>query len=828
MINAMNNILRVFRPSLPLIVLLAGMFFSCKDNNPLDESYPEWLGSSIYGYLEKQGNYSVFLQLIDDLQYDQVLKLTGSKTLFVADDEAFDVFFNAENVWGVSSYSDLSMAQKKLLLNSAMINNAYLIDKLSSVPGPEEGKCLRRTTAVSVYDSVPLVQAQELPDTKYWQRFKDNDRSLLLMKDFTPVPMVHFLRRQLENNNITDEDFSIIFNGYNRQINDAHINGIRVIDQNIVCQNGYVHKLEKVMLPFDNMAEVLRTHPATTKYSALMERFSAPYYSAAATGNYQRIYGGTDSVFVKRFFSQRSAEGGNLTDPDGYATTGVLKFDPGWNTYYSESEELAMEQDMAAMLVPSNAALDFYWEHDGRALKDYYVVWDSVPDKVLVKLLNNNMLNSFNASVPSKFDKVTNDANDAMGLTIADVDCCLIANNGVIYITNKVFGPTSYISVLFPALINESMSIINWAVEELEFNAYLNSQDSYYSFIIPVNDALKYYIDPVSYGKSKTKLFEFYYDPTETDVVNRVKANKFTIDLDTWTKSDSSSATTAEIQNRLDDMVDNLIVIGDIGDGRTYYKTKAGGIIKVTDANLGEGGMKIAGGYQVEQDTFVTVRTIYDQSVSGNGKSYIVEAPLLSSKKSLYATLKERPEFKVFYDLMEGSDFFVTQMNKHSCVDRNCNLFNAFNYTVYVPTNESLQALLDDGTLPDWEKYELETDVEIKKAIKDSIESFLRYHIQDNSVYLDKAAINGNFETSAINRETGRFYKLTVEGDGSQGLFITDLMGNRRRVLQSDPNLYNLMVREYLYDTADKEAATTIFASSYAAVHQIDAPLFFR
>ena len=76
----MNNILRVFRPSLPLIVLLAGMFFSCKDNNPLDESYPEWLGSSIYGYLEKQGNYSVFLQLIDELQYDQVLKLTGSKT----------------------------------------------------------------------------------------------------------------------------------------------------------------------------------------------------------------------------------------------------------------------------------------------------------------------------------------------------------------------------------------------------------------------------------------------------------------------------------------------------------------------------------------------------------------------------------------------------------------------------------------------------------------------------------------------------------------------------------------------------------------------------
>lgn len=824
-----TNIFTIGRPSLLLIGLLSCLFFSCKDPNSLDDNYPAWLGSSIYGYLEDQGNYTMFLQLIDDLQYDQVLKLTGSKTLFVADDQAFSDFFSQQNDWGVRSYEDLTVAQKKLLLNSAMINNAYLIKKLSSAPGPEEGKCLRRTTAVSVYDSVPLVQPAELPPSVYWQRFKEQNRSLLLMKDFTAVPMLHFIQDQLENNNITDEDFRIIFNGQQRQLNDAHINGVKVIDQNIVCQNGYVHKLEKLMLPLDNMAEVLRTHEITSKYSALMERFSAPFYSASASSNYQRLYGGTDSVFVKRFFSKRSAEGGNLTDPDGYATTGVLKFDPGWNTYYTESEVVAMEQDMAAMLVPSNAALDFYWENDGRALKDYYGVWDSVPDKVLVKLLNNNMLNSFNASVPSKFDKVTNDANDAMGLKIADVDCCLIANNGVIYITNKVFGPTSYISVSFPALINESMSIINWAVEELEFYAYLNSQDSYYSFIIPVNEAMKYYIDPVSYGKSKTKLFEFYYDPTETNVANRVKAHKFTIDLDTWTKSDSTSATTAEIQNRLDDMVDNLIVIGDIGDGRTYYKTKAGGTIKIMDADQGEGYMKIAGGYQVEQDTFVLVKTIYDQSVSGNGKSYILEdAPLLSSKKSLYATLKETPEFSVFYSMMEGSDFFVTQMNKHSCVDRNCNLFNAFNYTVYVPTNESLQALLDQGILPTWEDYELETDADIKTAIKDSIESFLKYHIQDNSVYLDRAAISGNFETSSMNKETGRFYKLSVEGDGTQGLVITDIKGNQRRVLQKNPNLYNLMVREYLYDTADKEKATTIFASSYAAVHQIDGPLFYN
>ncbi|MDD2617487.1 MAG: hypothetical protein PHT87_01665, partial [Bacteroidales bacterium] len=87
---------------------------------------------------------------------------------------------------------------------------------------------------------------------------------------------------------------------------------------------------------------------------------------------------------------------------------------------------------------------------------------------------------------------------------------------------------------------------------------------------------------------------------------------------------------------------------------------------------------------------------------------------------------------------------------------------------------------------------------------------------------------SGNFETSAMNQETGRFYKLSVEGDGIQGLVLTDLRGNQRRVVQSDAGLYNLMVREYLFDNADKERATSIFASSYASVHQIDGPLFFK
>ena len=44
--------------------------------------------------------------MIDDLGYTEVLARTGSKTLFVADDDAYARFYNSGK-WGVRSYEEL-------------------------------------------------------------------------------------------------------------------------------------------------------------------------------------------------------------------------------------------------------------------------------------------------------------------------------------------------------------------------------------------------------------------------------------------------------------------------------------------------------------------------------------------------------------------------------------------------------------------------------------------------------------------------------------------------------------------------------------------------
>jgi hypothetical protein len=75
-------------------VLLAGgsaLLSSCSQYD-LDERTPEGWGASIYSWLDEQGNFTNTVRMISDLGYREVLAKTGSKTLFVADDEAYDRF----------------------------------------------------------------------------------------------------------------------------------------------------------------------------------------------------------------------------------------------------------------------------------------------------------------------------------------------------------------------------------------------------------------------------------------------------------------------------------------------------------------------------------------------------------------------------------------------------------------------------------------------------------------------------------------------------------------------------------------------------------------
>ena len=112
--------------------------------------------------------------------------------------------------------------------------------------------------------------------------------------------------------------------------------------------------------------------------------------------------------------------------------------------------------------------------------------------------------------------------------------------------------------------------------------------------------------------------------------------------------------------------------------------------------------------------------------------------------------------------------------------DYNYRNFDNYNYTVYIPKDTEVQAWIDAEYLPTWENFDnVATDypsltpTEVK-AIQDSIANiitnFVKYHIQDNSVYVGGAPCNNtSYETGTLNKANKRFYTVSVTTNATSG-----------------------------------------------------------
>ena len=813
---------------------------SCKDDDLILTGQPEWLGNSIYERLQDEGNYKTMLRLIDDLDQKEVLSHTGSRTLFVASDSAFDAWFKS-NTWGVSRYEDLSDAKKKMLLKNSMINNAYLLELMSNgkaqgdAATPEWGRTMRRESSTEIYDSVYVMPLDSMPKVKYWDYLRQRGKAIPLFKDATKPTMIHFLPAYLENNNITAADLKVLTNGRANSIEEAWVNGKQVvnsgdpsrkkIDYDITCKNGYIHKVDGVIESSPNMAEIIRQDPSTSIWSRLLDRFSAPYYYEEGTREYDRIYNSEDSVFVLRYFSQRGFDHrtgrivnytnkGNdkPTDPEGNLVYAYLKYDPAWNQYIDNNSknDNDVHFDAGVMIAPTNKAILDWWNGSGKELQDEYKELDSIPDDIIAKLINVNMLTTFSEAVPSKFDLVLNDAKEPLNITPADIDGTYMGCNGVVYKTNKVFTPAEFASVAYPALAHVStMNIIYKVLDDRGFKPYLLSMDSKYALILPSNVALQTLLDPATYGKSLSdgteapNVIELTYDTEK----KQIKSQRYEATVDDFgdimkgeVKETSVDGT---LLNKLyDDMMNQLIIIIPdktknleqyVAEGYSFFKTKGGNLIKVS--KLGND-LMFQGGWQIEHDVFIPAVQDYDKK---NGKSYQVDlqAPM-GAQKSVYLTMVDEPQFSGFLKLLQNdyNDLLAEKLDSRyvagmaSRANKNLRVLDNYNYTVYVPTNAAIQSLQTSGILPSNEDLKVSESTidtklgtydcpemdsickaegwygdkklsatdsskvryKVRQALITILSDFVRYHVQDHSVAIGMTPElneDGSYRTSS-------------------------------------------------------------------------------
>ena len=616
-----------------------GITYSCSDND-LDEKKPAFLGASIYDELNNRTDrtFKTTIRLVNDLGYKDVLSKTGSLTLFVADDKAYEHFFQT-TTWKdgngnpIRSYDQLSTNQKRVLLNNSMLNNAYVMEKLSNTENNGKNLCLRQVSNATATDTVPYWRWYQLPenlnqpdadgtddtgDTKYWNNYRREARGGIYMAvDATNPMMTHFLEGNMNEKKVKHDDVAFILNlpngSWPETENRSYIYNRRVVEQDVTCLNGYYHVLDSVLVTPPNMAEVIRTNGDTKYFNALLDRFSAPYFSRTLTDEYSALHNiNGDSIFQKRYISSNSQ--GNVAialDPKGKSLGDFPKlgFDPAWNTY-AISSSTKKENDMAAMFVPSDKAMkEYFLNGGGRVLINRYgkkanteenLLFNiqQIPLSVIQALVNNLMKDSYAETVPSKYLTIMNDAQDQMfpattyGSEAAYKNLfekTLLANNGVVYIMNTVITPADYAAVIAPAILQSNTKVIRSVLRADEpyidgtsytsaplkqyFSTYLKAMQSRFSFFVPTDDGLaKYgYVDPVSMSSgipSNRRYWTFEYGATSaTDNSPRLPikaiARKYNPDKDRDASVDGQ--VTGRYQSLPNDVLDNSYANNDYG-----------------------------------------------------------------------------------------------------------------------------------------------------------------------------------------------------------------------------------------------------------------------
>lgn len=400
-----------------------------------------------------------------------------------------------------------------------------------------------------------------------------------------------------------------------------------------------------------------------------------------------------------------------------------------------------------------------------------------------------------------------------------------------------------------PTLVapEETFKVIEEAVKICEdANMIVNSPLHMINMFFPVDNGLLTYIDPVSMVQSETLLWEFRYDQGVKAIVYRAERQND----GTWLKTDSlyelfgGYIPTTPVFNRLESIVRNAIVIEPLQSDKHYYKT-IGNEYLYLDGEFGvEGKMTVAGGAQLDSKRPGKVIKIGDVL---NGKVFLIDRAACPSYKSvsdiLASHLEENGgdgEFSKFYELLQSSGSVNTIRNNTSSASRNGNLvyvsdyssdsdkrmiedfLNSYQYTMYIPTNEAMDEAFEKG-LPTMEMLDAAYEISEDSAryIQGIMRNFVKYHIQEQALFIDQGYETGKYFSMKFNPATGTLVRLAVEKGGSD-IFVEGISSPKQAVNKA--KMYNVIAHEYWLNNN----ANRIQSSSSFVLHAIDHPLLYN
>ena len=477
------------------LILSVVLFGGCRKDIDAHYARPTYLLGSTYEFLEKRGDFTLFLDAVDRSGFKTGLNGSGLFTVFAPSDVAVKAYL-AEI--GKTSLTELTPEELELLVGYHIVEFSYRPEDFLGFT--KTASSLEPEIADGYAHRFKTLAREEVRERK--NPALGNLVDVFQQEKFLPIISTTLLKHKRSPDYEADYKFFFPDVNWKGDKDQFYVAGAAVLESGIPVDNGYVYIVDKVVAPLKTVYDAFDDKPDYSLFRELYDRFASFEYDQEATSSYAAL---GDSLFVMRHYLGPAATSADLPD-----------ISDEWTVSPGQSDFEARMRRTFNSYVPNNASLE--------AFCNEYFADEKDPKKIpllpLFYLLSSHIPYGQEIIMPSDFSKgVEGLFGEKWILGQGDLFDQEFCSNGLFYGIKKVLEPAIFSMITEPLFKYERFSLLASLFHKTQNILPLVDVDRNYSLLLLSNTNLKN-----TYGY----MLDYNGNPADLDILgSRIKVFRY-------------------------------------------------------------------------------------------------------------------------------------------------------------------------------------------------------------------------------------------------------------------------------------------------------------
>jgi uncharacterized surface protein with fasciclin (FAS1) repeats len=708
----MNKMIRIKPILMPALIVLT-LLYSCRDDKLDIYERPAWLAGKVYTQILEQPELSIFAKAIELTEYDKVINISGSYTVFAPSNEAFAAWFATKPY---NSIEAVPLPELESLVRYHIVQNPWSKIQLRTLDvygwidtldiNNDKPRGFKRETLLFEKDKKYGIITEDrqfrLIDTLQTNRFRKVASD---SRKFAPI----FFSEYFKIYDLAPNDYEFYFNRPFGGPNDIHFANGRIVSDEIFAENGFVYVIDRVVEPFKNAYQVISETNKTHSYTQFRDLINIfPQF----TYNQQKTFrqpGADQGLAVDSLFDLAFPQlAFDLTNERTKPPTGTFGLPPNVTIRYHHG-----------MMAPTNEAFDKF-------VREYIQIpngWGTLRGAPAhIKRIIANTYLSVNPIYPTDLVKgFINGENDIVQLDQSKIVQKEFTSNSTFIGLNEAVVPRAFSSVTGPVYLQQGYSKVMYAIEESGLLATLKRKTGNYMFFAE-SDNNTSLDSSLIYDRAANRFSAFLLSPAG--------ATQFTL-----TKNDLRTLLLNHVASTQPKGIARKEFIPNLAGNYIIVNNETGEVSGTGATTFGYRG-------NIPAPEFPRVLSNAD-----NGTTYEIQNWLSFTTSGIYTRIST--DFPGFHALMVKAGLAVPAEFRYTFISN-----NEF-YTVFVPSNEAI------------------LEAELNTLPVAQLRQILLFHfIQGELIFTDGNKPSGFYDTARIDEKSTPFANIFTQLNVEPGIDV--------------------------------------------------------